>query len=336
MNREERIRAALAGKEVDHVPVGAWMHLSEFDQDPISLAEAEVQFTEKYDFDYIKMMPFGLYSTQDFGNQITIYCDPYREPIVKNFAIKSPADYDTLKAIPAIQGTYGKQIEFARELVKRRKPGTPVIQTIFSPFSTLKKMAGDRLLMDMINYPASVHHALAAITATTLDFIGYNIDAGVDGFFFATQNATRSVMNLHEFEEFGQFYDLQVIKSYAKKTWFNAVHIHGEDIYFNEVASYPVNCINWHDRHTWPSLKEARALTDKCLLAGIKSAPYFVDGVLKYDDIILDGTPDEITAHVKDAIAQVDGEGLILGPGCVVNPKAPEENLLALRKAVEA
>ena len=63
MNREERIRAALAGQPVDHVPVGAWMHLSEFDQDPISLAEAEAAFTEKYDFDYIKMMPFGLYST---------------------------------------------------------------------------------------------------------------------------------------------------------------------------------------------------------------------------------------------------------------------------------
>ena len=32
------------------------MHLSTFDQDPISLAEAEVDLTEKYDFDYIKMM----------------------------------------------------------------------------------------------------------------------------------------------------------------------------------------------------------------------------------------------------------------------------------------
>ena len=32
------------------------MHLSAFDQEPISLAEAEVDFTEKYDFDYIKMM----------------------------------------------------------------------------------------------------------------------------------------------------------------------------------------------------------------------------------------------------------------------------------------
>ncbi|MEE3452309.1 uroporphyrinogen decarboxylase family protein [Dialister sp.] len=335
MTREERVRAALEGKEVDHVPVAAWMHLSEFDQDPISLAEAEVELTEKYDFDYIKMMPFGLYSTQDFGNQITIYCDPYKEPIVKRFAIQAPADYDTLKAIPAIMGTYGKQFEFARELSKRRTPGTPIIQTIFSPFSTLKKMAGDRLLTDMINFPEAVHHALAAITATTIDFVHYNIDAGVDGFFFATQNASRNVMNLKEFEEFGEFYDLQVINSYVKKTWFNPAHIHGNDVYFNEIAEYPINCINWHDRHTWPSLKEARELTDKCLLAGIKSAPYFVDGVLQYDDIILNGTPEEITAHVKDAINQVEGRGLILGPGCVVNPKAPEENLLALRKAVE-
>ena len=47
INREERARAALAGKEVDRVPVAAWMHLSAFDQDPISLAEAEVDLTEK-------------------------------------------------------------------------------------------------------------------------------------------------------------------------------------------------------------------------------------------------------------------------------------------------
>ena len=56
MNREGRVRAALAGKEVDRVPVAAWMHLSAFDQTPIFLAEAEVDLTEKYDFDYIKMM----------------------------------------------------------------------------------------------------------------------------------------------------------------------------------------------------------------------------------------------------------------------------------------
>ncbi len=56
INREEQVRAALAGKEIDRVPVSAWMHLSAFDQTPIFLAEAEVDLTEKYDFDYIKMM----------------------------------------------------------------------------------------------------------------------------------------------------------------------------------------------------------------------------------------------------------------------------------------
>ena len=66
------------------------------------------------------MMPFGLYSTQDFGNQVKIYCDPYKEPIVQKFAIDGPAGYDSIRAISALQGTYGKQVEFARELAKRR------------------------------------------------------------------------------------------------------------------------------------------------------------------------------------------------------------------------
>ena len=47
MNREERVRAALAGKEVDRVPVAAWMRLSAFDQDPISLAEAKKSISQK-------------------------------------------------------------------------------------------------------------------------------------------------------------------------------------------------------------------------------------------------------------------------------------------------
>ena len=42
MYREERVRAALAGKEVDRVLLAAWMHLSAFNQDPISLAEYEI------------------------------------------------------------------------------------------------------------------------------------------------------------------------------------------------------------------------------------------------------------------------------------------------------
>ena len=70
MNREERIRAVLEGKQPDRVPVSVWMHLSEYDQDSRSLAEAMVAFNEKYDYDFIKMMPFGAYMTPDWGAKL--------------------------------------------------------------------------------------------------------------------------------------------------------------------------------------------------------------------------------------------------------------------------
>lgn len=47
MYREAQVRATLTDKEVDRIPVAAWMHLSAFDKDPISLVEAEVDLTEK-------------------------------------------------------------------------------------------------------------------------------------------------------------------------------------------------------------------------------------------------------------------------------------------------
>ena len=70
MNRKERIMAALHGKEVDRVPVSAWLHFSEVDQDPVSLAKAQISFVKKYDFDFIKMMPQGTYPVQDWGAQL--------------------------------------------------------------------------------------------------------------------------------------------------------------------------------------------------------------------------------------------------------------------------
>ena len=57
MTREERVRAAVEGREPDRVPVSVWMHISDKDQDSRSLAEAMVEFNEKYDYDFIKMMP---------------------------------------------------------------------------------------------------------------------------------------------------------------------------------------------------------------------------------------------------------------------------------------
>ena len=335
MNKIERLEAAIAGKDVDRVPYSIWYHLSAVDQDPVSLAEETVALSKKYDYDFVKMMPFGLYGVQDLGAKIDIFAQQGKPPLVARPGIQSISDYLALQPIPAIQGTYGKQLEFSELLHKQLPSGTPYIQTIFSPLTTLHKLAGNRVLEDLKTNPEAVEHALEVITEITIDFVQENIKRGVSGFFFATQDARKPLISPENFAKFGIKYDLEVLNSYVKKTWFNVAHLHGLDVYFDEVlANYPVNVLNWHDRNTPPTLAEARQKTNKAFLAGIRAAQKIVNGVEEPDDIFENGTPEEISTHVKEAIAQVDGKGLIIGPGCVVNQFVTEEKLRAVQKAL--
>lgn len=336
MHREERIKAVIDGNKPDRVPVSVWFHFSKYDQDPVSLAEVEAEFVEKYDYDFIKMMPFGEYGIQDLGAKLNIFCQTGKPVTLARPGIQSVEDYFDLKVIPGIQGTYGKQVEFAQHLKKLVRKDTPIIQTIFSPLTTLHKLTDGKVLEDMKESPKAVYHALEVITAITNDFINYNIAAGVDGFFFATQDAQEDFITLEDYRTFGEFYDLAVMNSYVKQTWFNVIHIHGLNVYFDEIEKkYPTAVLNWHDRNTVPSLSEARQRTDRPFLAGILAATRIVNGKRIRDDIVKDGRPKEIISHIHEAIESVEGKGLMIGPGCVVAQDCPEENLRAVRQAVE-
>ena len=52
-----------------------------------------VEFNEKYDYDFIKMMPFGAYTTSDWGTKLEIFCDKYKEVEIAAPAISSLEDY---------------------------------------------------------------------------------------------------------------------------------------------------------------------------------------------------------------------------------------------------
>lgn len=336
MNREERIRAVLSGNEPDRIPVSVWMHLSQYDQDPRSLAEAMVEFNETYDYDFIKMMPFGAYTTPDWGTKLEIFCDKYKEVEIIAPAITSIEDYKGIQPLAPTHGTWGKTLQISQWLSRLVKPNTPYLQTIFTPATTLKKLAGGRMVEDMKEHPEVVHQALEAITETTIGFVKANIEAGVSGFFLATQCATPELMDDTMFAEFCKPYDLRVINAYKDETWFNVAHIHGMSIMFDTVSKYPCNVLNWHDRQTNPTLKEAREKSGKVFLGGLREGPAIVGTSLQYDSIMSSGvTPDAIKAHIKEAVDMVGGKGLIVGPGCVADPRSSEENLHAVRAAVE-
>ena len=336
MNREERVRAVLSGREPDRIPASVWMHFSKYDQDPRSLAECMIEFNKKYDFDFIKMMPFGAYTIPDWGAKLDIYCDTYKEVEIAAPGINSVDDYWRMEVLPPTYGTWGKTLQLSQWMERLSEPNTPYIQTLFSPATTLKKLAGARMLQDMKEHPDAVHQALEVITETAIGFAKANIEAGVSGFFFATQCATPDVMDDLMFAEFCKPYDLRLINAYKDITWFNVAHIHGHNIRFDEVTAYPCNVINWHDRQTNPSLGEAREKCGKVFLGGLREGPMIVGSSLVYDSIMSSSTdPELVKAHIREAIDMVEGKGLLIGPGCVADPRSPEANLRAVREAVE-
>ncbi|WP_138159905.1 uroporphyrinogen decarboxylase family protein [Peptoniphilus catoniae] len=324
MTKKERILAAIEKKEVDRIPFSIWYHLPEIDQDAVHLAEVQIELAHLYDMDFIKLMPYGNYGAHDFGLSCNFYCTPTQPVFERKFAIDSVEEWKDVKALPGCFGEHGKQVQLAREVKKQLKgEEIPFVQTVFSPLTTAKKLAGKRIFEDMRSHPDYIHHALEEITKTTIEFVKLNIEAGVAGFFFASQCSTTDYMTEEEYKKFGVKYDLEVLKACNEGTYFNILHIHGDHTMFELLDDYPVQCINWHDRWTKPSMKEARKLSDKCFLGGIN------------EKWLVEAKPGEIKDHIREVVMEAGPKGMMITPGCVAKLDTPEVNYYAARTAVE-
>jgi uroporphyrinogen decarboxylase len=129
-------------------------------------------------------------------------------------------------------------------------------------------------------------------------------------------------MTIEDYEEFARPYDLRVIDA-ARSGEITLLHIHGERIMFEELTDYPVQIINWHDRRTPPTLKEARGQFSGTLAGGVEG------------DLLIKGTPDQVAAQVRDAIAQAGATKFVVTAGCVITVDAAEDNIRAVRRSVE-
>jgi uroporphyrinogen decarboxylase len=326
MNHRERIESAIQGQWVDRVPLGFWRHYPNEDRAPRRLAEGMFRLQKELDLDFIKHMPYGLYSVVDWGVELRVFEGFLDPPINANYAVKKPEDWLKLKAVRGDSGEYAVVLESQRLLLSELKDAIPVVQTVFSPLTSALKLAGQETLRKHLqHYPEKVHAGLEVITETTRQFAKRAVEEGADGVFYATQMSNRGKLTLEQHRAFVRNCDLAVLNEITHKSWFNIVHLHGAKPMIEEFLDYPVQAFNWHDRDEGPSLSEVRKLTDKCLMGGIG-----------HDSVLLKGKPEEVAWQMRDAVNQLQGRGLILAPGCGAGTRTPPANVLALRESVKA
>jgi uroporphyrinogen decarboxylase len=317
MTKRERVDAAIHGLPVDRVPVAFWRHAPEVDHTAKGLAEAMLDFHRRWDLDLIKIMSSGVYCVEDWGCSVAYQGSPNGAKTCTDHAVKVAADWGRLEALDPGAGALGRELEALRLIVRGRGDDAPALHTIFSPLTIARKLAGDRLDGDLATAPAAVEAALEVIAATVTRYAAAALEAGADGFFFATQHASREAIAEALFRRYELPYMRRILEQLASGGGFTILHLHGRDIFFDACADLPAAILNWHDRLTGPTLSQGKA-------RGAVAAGLGETGTLR------NGPVAAIRAEVTDALAQTGGRGHVLTTGCVLPLDVPDAHLQAV------
>lgn len=324
LSHRERLEACLAGEQPDRPPVAMWRHFPIDDQTPEGLATATAAFQRTYDFDLIKVTPASSFCLRDWGVEDAWNGNTEGTRDYLKYPIQKPEDWLRLPVLNPKQGSLRSQLTCLRILITEFSPQVPIVQSIFSPMAQAKNLVGaEKLLVHLRENPEELLVGLEKITQTTVRWIEELVNIGVDGIFYAVQHAQYGLLSLPEFEKFGKTYDMKVLEA-ASALWLNIGHIHGENIMFNAVSKYPVSILNWHDRHTPPSLSEALQKFNGVVCGGLR----------RWETMVL-GNHHQVYTEAEEAIRSTHGKRFILGTGCVLPIITPHGNILAARQIAE-
>jgi uroporphyrinogen decarboxylase len=319
------METCLGGETPDRTPVALWRHFPVDDMTPQGLANAHLHFQKTYDFDFLKVTPPSAYFLYDWGVEDEWQGNFEGTRVYTKRVVNSPDDWENLPPLDPTKGTLGGQLKALKTITAELGPDTPVIHTIFNPLSLAKKLVGDEVLLEHLRqYPDKLHKGLEILMANSREFVKIVAkETGVAGFFFATQHAQAGLLTWEEYEEFGRQYDLPLLEE-AQSLWLNVLHLHGKDVFFEQLADYPVNVVNWHDRETQPDLAKGKEIFSGVVCGGIR----------QWDTLAL-GTPEQIEAEARSAIEATQGNRFVLGTGCVSQIISPHGNLTAARNMVD-
>jgi uroporphyrinogen decarboxylase len=322
MTRLERIQAAIARRPVDRAPYAVWCHFPEVDRSAAGLAQAVLRFQQRYGSDFLKVTPAAGYAVEAWGCAESDRVMPDGHRPCASHAVNAAGDWRKIRPLDIGASAWGQHLETVVRVLLDRRADAPVLPTVFSPLSLARKLSGDRLGQDLRERPEAVEDALEAITDTILRFLEACWAEGAGGVFYSIQAADRRVHGEEEYARFGEPWDRRILEAAAARAPLVVVHCHGEDLLFDRLARLPGHAWNWDDRVAGPTLGQGKAKVPGAVVGGVNQWA-----------TLRDGTPEEVGAEVADALAQTGGTGVIVGPGCVVPPSAPDRNVAALVKA---
>jgi uroporphyrinogen decarboxylase len=298
----ERVRAALAGQDVDRPPITVWYHFGLQHAAAERTARAHLEFLEAYGLDWLKVM------------------NDYSYPMPPRVETLSEArDLGEIRPLDVSQGGLGEQLRVIELLATALRGRVLFVDTVFNAWNTLRrnvvKGAMDAFMQDA---PEALAAALAVVNDNLIRYAVASLKMGAAGIFLSVP-ATAESVTLEQYERFMRPFDLAFLEAIRGLGEFHVLHAHGSRLHFDRLLDYPVHALSWADRESAPSLSEARGATTRALVGGIAhtSFPY--------------RSAADLRAEVRSAIATAGRRKLLLAPGCAIPTYSFPELIRAVR-----
>ena len=328
MNKKERVDAALRGDPVDRVPASMWGHDFDREWNPHTLTEAMVENFARYDWDYMKVNPRASYHVEGWGVKVRPSGERYKAPIIEDTPIKTASDWKRLRPLEPDEGALGEQLQALQLINHSIGYEAYFVQTIFCPLGVAKYLVGNKnesVQQTIHEDRAAMHAALRVITETFTTYAIACLQQGASGIFYATNGwASEGMLSEDQYREFGEQYDLEFLDGIKSRSKFNILHNCGSHIYFDLLATYPVQAINWAATLDGnPDLREGKLRSGKAVMGGISEKT-----------TLKSGEPDQVREEVEKALDLTGGRHFLLAPGCSIPPETPAQNLATIRIAL--
>ncbi len=328
MNKKERVDAALRGDAVDRVPASMWGHDFEREWNVQPFTEAMIENFTRYDWDFMKVNPRASYHVEDWGMKVQPSGEKYKEPLYENTPIRAASDWRRLRPLEPDRGALGEQLKALQLINHAIGYDAYFVETVFCPLGVAKYLAGNKrevVQQTLREERSAMHAALRVITETFTTFAIACMEQGASGIFYATDKwASAGMLTPDQYREFGEQYDLEFLDAIKRRSRFTILHNCGSRIFFNQLASYPVQAISWDaNAEGNPDLAEGKKRSGKAVMGGISEST-----------TLKNSSPNQVQEEVAKALELTGGRHFFLAPGCAIPPETPARNIDAIRRAL--
>jgi uroporphyrinogen decarboxylase len=220
--------------------------------------------------------------------------------------IASAADLGKLEPFDPVKSPFGTQLQTVELVARALRDRALFVDTVFNAWNTVKRnLVREAMPALMAEHPKALEAALAVVNDNLTRYAQASLARGAAGIFFSVPATTES-LTLPQYERFMRPFDLAFLKAIEGRGECHVLHAHGEHLYFDRLADYPVHALSWADLNGGPSIAEARRRTRFTLMAGLDHVKF------------AESSARLVRGQVARALDAGGATGFILAPGCSV------------------